>query len=127
MTSPRPELADIQALEEALHRPEVIRSRDALEDLLAVGIIECGASGSVYNRATIIIDLLLQEDDSGNDELKTTNYAITTISDDAVLLTYESERTQNDGSRRHVLRSSIWKLIGDRWQMLFHQGTIKRG
>lgn len=108
MTSPRPELADIQALEEGLHRPEVIRSRDALEDLLAVGIVECGASGTVYNRATII-DLLLQEDDSGNDELETTNYAMTTISDDAVLLTYESERTQSDGSKRHVMRSSIWK------------------
>lgn len=126
MTSPLPELADIQSLEEALHRPEVRRSRDALEALLAVGFVEFGASGTVYNRATII-DLLMQEDGSGNDDLRTTNYALTSISNDAMLLTYESERTQNDGSKRHVLRSSVWKRNGDRWQMLFHQGTIKRG
>ena len=126
MTSPRPDLADIQALEEALHRPEVRRSRDAVEALLAEGFVEFGASGTVYSR-TEIVELLIQEDGNDNDRLRTTNYTLTSISHDAVLLTYESERTQNDGSRRHVLRSSIWKLIGDRWQMLFHRGTIKRG
>lgn len=126
MTSPRPELADIRSLEEALHRPEVRRSRETLEALLSVEFVEFGASGAVYNRATII-DLLIQENGSEKDDLRTTNYALTSISHDAVLLTYESERTQNDGSKRYVLRSSIWKRNGDRWQMLFHQGTIKRG
>lgn len=125
MTSHCPELADIRSLEEALHRPEVRHSRDALEALLAAKFVEFGASGAIYNRATII-DLLIQEDGSSNDDLRTTNYVLTSISYDAVLLTYESERTQNDGSKRHVLRSSIWKRNGDRWQMLFHQGTIKR-
>jgi hypothetical protein len=24
----------------------------------------------------------------------------------------------------YSLRSSIWKLIDDRWQMVFHQGTL---
>lgn len=91
--------------------------------MLADGFVEFGASGTVYNRATII-NLLLQENDSGNDDLKTTNYAMTTISDDAVLLTYDSERNQTDGAKRHVLRSSIWKRNEDRWQMLFHQGTL---
>ncbi|WP_342779028.1 hypothetical protein [Methylobacterium terricola] len=47
------------------------------------------------------------------------------ISDDAVLLTYDSESTQGDGARRYVLRSSIWKRHDDRWQLLFHQGTVK--
>lgn len=126
MTNPPPELADIRSLEEALHRPEVRRSRETLEALLSDQFVEFGASGAVYNRATII-DLLIQENDSDNDDLRATNYALTSISHDAVLLTYESERTQNDGSKRYVLRSSIWKRNGDRWQMLFHQGTIKRG
>ncbi|UPA26774.1 DUF4440 domain-containing protein [Shinella oryzae] len=125
MTLHFPELAEIRSLEEALHRPEVRGSRDALEGLLAVGFVEFAASGTAYNRDTII-DLLLQEDGGGNDGLTTANYALTTISDDAVLLTYDSERTQPDGTKRHVLRSSIWKRNEHRWQMLFHQGTIKR-
>lgn len=126
MKSRFPELADIKSLEEALHRPEVRRSRDALEGLLADNFVEFGAAGIVHDRATII-DLLLQEDGGGEGELRASNYALAAISDDAVLLTYESERTQNDGARRSVLRSSIWKRAGDGWQMLFHQGTIKRG
>ena len=126
MTIPPPKLADIRSLEEALHRPEVRRSRETLEALLSEQFVEFGASGAVYNRATII-DLLIQENDSDNDDLRATNYALMSISHDAVLLTYESERTQNDGSKRYVLRSSIWKRNDDRWQMLFHQGTIKRG
>lgn len=126
MTIQPPDLADIRSLEEALHRLEVRRSRDALEALLSLEFVEFGASGAVYNRATTI-DLLIQENDSDNDDLRATNYALTSISHDAVLLTYESERTQSDGSARNVLRSSIWKYNGARWQMLFHQGTIKRG
>ncbi|OCP37486.1 DUF4440 domain-containing protein [Ensifer sp. LC163] len=125
MTSLRAELADIRSLEEALHRPEVRRSRDAVEALLAEGFVEFGASGTVYRRAEII-DLLIQEDDNNDGDLRTANYSLTSISRDAVLLTYESQRTQDDGSKRYVLRSSIWKHNGEKWQMLFHQGTIKR-
>jgi hypothetical protein len=39
-----------------------------------------------------------------------------------VLVTYFSRTTDEAGSRA-ALRSSIWKRDGDRWQMLFHQGT----
>ncbi len=117
-------LQEIKALEEALHRPEIRRSRGAVERLLAEGFIEFGASGTVYDRPTVI-DLLAQE--SGGDEgnLRTSKYALTRISSDAVLLTYETERLSGAGSMRRVLRSSIWKYDGVQWQMLFHQGTLK--
>ncbi len=119
-----PRLEEIQALEEILHRPETRRSREAVEALLAEGFVEFGASGSVYDRATII-DLLAQE--SGTDEgiLQSSNYVLKTISNDAVLLTYVTERSYQDGSKRRVLRSSVWKHDGLHWQMLFHQGTIR--
>ena len=54
------------------------------------------------------------------------DYALTPISTDSALLTYRTWRRQADGSERHVLRSSIWKHDGRRWQMLFHQGTPTR-
>ncbi len=119
-----PDLGDIRSLEEALHRPEIRRSREAVEALLAEGFMEFGASGRVYERATTI-DLLAEESDDDQGDLKATNYALKPISNDAVLLTYETERSYRDGSRRRVLRSSIWKHNGLKWQMLFHQGTIR--
>ncbi|TBB57034.1 DUF4440 domain-containing protein [Rhizobium ruizarguesonis] len=118
-----PNLAEIQSLEEALHLPEIRRSREA-EALLADGFVEFGASGSVYDRATII-DLLAEESGGDYGDLRTSNYTLMPISNDAVLLTYETERSYRDGSKRRVLRSSVWKHDGGRWQMFFHQGTVR--
>lgn len=118
------DLEEIRSLEEALHHPEIRRSREAVEDLLAEGFMEFGASGRVYERATII-DQLAEQSDDNDGELLASNYALKPISNDAVLLTYETERSYQDGSKRRVLRSSIWKHNGLKWQMLFHQGTIR--
>ncbi|KSV61838.1 DUF4440 domain-containing protein [Ensifer sp. ENS07] len=119
-----PSLEEMQSLEEALHRPEVRRSRAAIEMLLADGFVEFGASGSVYDRTTTI-DLLVEEGGILDGELRTANYALTPISKDAVLLTYETKTSYSDGSTRCVLRSSIWKHDGAKWQMFFHQGTVR--
>lgn len=119
-----PSLEEIQSLEEALHRLEIRRSREAVETLLAEGFVEFGASGRVYDRTTII-DLLAQESDADEGDLRTANYALETISNDAMLLTYETERSYQDGSKRRVLRSSVWKHDGLKWQMFFHQGTVR--
>ena len=44
-----------------------------------------------------------------------------------VLATYRLARSDSaDGVPEYFLRSSIWKLIGKRWQMVFHQGTTSR-
>lgn len=126
MTPPEIRIEDLRALEEALHRPEIRRSREALKDLLAEGFHEFGSSGTVYRRDAMI-ELLVQEDDSADDgELHSADYSLTPISADAVLLTYRTWRIRSDGSERHVLRSSIWKHDGQHWQMLFHQGTPTR-
>ncbi|WP_153771181.1 DUF4440 domain-containing protein [Labrenzia sp. CE80] len=124
MTRVPANLDEIRGLEEALHRPDVRGSKEALEKLLAIDFVEFGASGSVYARDEIISSLV-QEATDEPDQLIAKNFSLTTISKDAVLLTYESQRRQNDGSMRCVLRSSIWKHNGTDWQMLFHQGTIK--
>ncbi|MBY3029463.1 DUF4440 domain-containing protein [Rhizobium leguminosarum] len=119
-----PSLEEIQSLEEALHRPEIRRSREVVETLLADGFVEFGASGRVYDR-TAIIDLLAQESGTDEGNLRTANYALKPISNDAVLLTYDTERSYLDGSKRCVLRSSVWKHDGLKWQMFFHQGTVR--
>jgi hypothetical protein len=118
------ELSEIRSLEEALHRPEIRRSRAALEELLAEGFIEFGSSGAIYHRDEMI-DLLVEDDDSGDGELLSYDYSLISISSEAVLLTYRTKRIGN-GHERHVLRSSIWKRVGRRWRMLFHQGTVTK-
>jgi hypothetical protein len=102
-----PSLEEIQSLEEALHRQEIRGCREAVEILLAEGFVEFGASGSVYDRTTII-DLLVQEDGIDEGDLRSANYVLKPISNDAVLLTYETERSYPNGSKRRVLRSSVW-------------------
>lgn len=119
-------LAEIRSLEEALHRPSVRRSKEALEQLLAEGFVEFGSSGSAYQRDELIARLVQEDkdDDEALAKLDACEYALTSISADAALLTYRTQHKESDGGQRHVLRSSIWKFADGRWQMLFHQGTL---
>ncbi|MEP9374542.1 DUF4440 domain-containing protein [Mesorhizobium sp. KR1-2] len=126
MTRLTVEIDQIRALEEALHRPEVRCSREAVQELLAEGFVEFGSSGAVYRRDEVI-DLLAQEQDCSDDsELSAFDYSLTPISVDAVLLTYRTRRKERQGREWHALRSSIWKRTGTRWQMVFHQGTLTK-
>lgn len=127
MTGPGVSLEEIQALEEALHRPEVRGSRPAVEALLAEGFVEFGSSGTVYRRAEMLGLLSREADDPADGALQAYDYALTSIAESAVLLTYRTCRRATDGSERHVLRSSIWKRVGGHWQMAFHQGTVVPG
>ena len=124
MNNHHPLLAEIRSLEEALHRPEVRRSRQAIEELLAPAFVEIGASGTLYHREDIVSLLMEEQDGPDACDLHTDGYVLASISSDAVLLTYRSSRRKSDGTERRTLRSSIWKHTGSGWQMLFHQGTI---
>ncbi|MBN9053740.1 MAG: DUF3225 domain-containing protein [Rhizobiales bacterium] len=115
-------LAEIRALEERLHRPEVRRSRQALEALLAEDFVEFGSSGTVYRRAQII-ELMAQEQPA-DVSLHAFDYALTQLGADAVLLTYRTSRSTGAERARHVLRSSIWTRTAAGWRMTFHQGTV---
>ena len=115
---------EIRLLEEALHRREVRNSREAVENLLGESFVEIGASGKAYSRAEMVELLVSETDDTNDTKLQATGYSLTSISADAVLLTYRTCRVVSDGSERHVLRSSIWAQRGGRWQLVFHQGTI---
>ncbi|WP_246780447.1 DUF4440 domain-containing protein [Rhizobium sp. AQ_MP] len=119
-----PSLAEIVALEETLHRPEVRRCRQTVENLIAEDFMEIGASGKIYDRRAII-ELLAKEPALPDDVVKSMNYSLKMISEGSVLLTYETERIHADGLQRRAARSSIWVQTGSKWQMLFHQATIR--
>jgi hypothetical protein len=104
----------LRQLETDLLRPEIRHNPATLSSLLAEEFCEFGSSGRIYTRQEII------------DHLATESPVYTTITDFSVtipaegvaLVKYRAAR-ENESS----LRSSLWVLRDDRWQMLFHQGT----
>lgn len=120
-----PLLQDLQALEHELHHPGVGCTRQRLEQLLHPAFHEVGRSGRRYDRATVI-DILAAM--TTPRDVVPTDHAVTRLAADCALLTYRSALQGEDGRLdQWSLRSSIWRLTGDRWQLYYHQGTPEAG
>ena len=92
-----------------------LRSRpDAVVELLHDDFREFGASGRVWDRASIV-DALASDPGPG---AVADDVNAVPLGDDAVLVTYVARNPQ-----RVSLRSSVWVRSGGRWRILFHQGT----
>jgi hypothetical protein len=104
----------IRGLEEQLLQPEVRTSPESLAALLADEFIEIGSSGRVYSKQQII-DLLRHEGGQGSPPTLR-DFSARRLAAEVILVTYNIVESQ-------TIRSSVWKLIDGRWQMVFHQGT----
>jgi len=111
-----------QMLEISLLCPEVRASKDAVSKLLAEGFVEFGSSGRIYDRDQVI-DGLVQESSAPPVDRTAYDFSVRRLSEVAVLVTYRVSRRMPNGEEFQTLRSSIWQLTGDQWQMVFHQGT----
>ena len=108
----------LKELEESHLTQEVRSSSLELDRLLADDFFEFGSSGNVYWKSDCIGD--------GGVEVRQMSlydFNVHPLSPEVVLATYRVEDTTRQQS---TLRSSIWKYIDGRWQMFFHQGTIKK-
>ena len=121
---PELDTADLlRSLEEQLLRPDTRRSADKVSDLLADEFVEFGSSGRVFDKAQII-ESLRQEQEARSVRRTITDFSATSLATETVLITYRLIVCRDTSEEeRHTLRSSIWKLINGRWQMVFHQGT----
>ena len=108
-------------LETELLGAETRHNRARLEELLADDFREFGASGKIWDRPSVIAGLL-SEPAAPASSLTATDFAVRHLSGDSALVTY-AVSSQGETGPRHTLRSSIWLRFGDRWQMVFHQGT----
>jgi hypothetical protein len=117
--------AEIHALEMRLLEPSVRASAEALAELLAPDFVEFGSSGRVYDRAQIIAALSGEQSAPAPPPERTiTDFAVRSLAVDVALATYRVARhMQGAPDAEHVVRSSIWRRDGRRWQMTFHQGT----
>jgi hypothetical protein len=112
----------LQRFEEELLQPNVRNSGERVAELLADDFVEFGSSGRVFNKQQII-DALRQEVGTCHrtmDDLRTN-----LLAPGVVLVTYRITRHTDEGEPSiRLLRSSIWKQLAGRWQMVFHQGTV---
>jgi hypothetical protein len=109
----------IRRMEERLLLPDVRKSAKELDELLADDFIEIGSSG-IYNKRQIIESLK----DEPPTKRSLSNFKTFTLAPDVVLVTYRiAQLGSSDKPPIYSLRSSIWKLLDGRWQMVFHQGT----
>ena len=112
--------AHLRTLEEELLQPEVRKTASRVDTLLAEEFIEFGSSGRVFNKQQII-EMLRSESPV---RLSLTDFKARTLAPGVVLTTYRAVRYWASGEQPiYSLRSSVWRLLDGRWQMVFHQGT----
>jgi hypothetical protein len=104
-------------LEERLLLPSVRASPEEVATLLADEFIEFGSSGRIYGKQQII-PLLQQEQE--NTRYTLADFSARRLGADVVLVTYRVVESM-------TIRSSIWRSMNGRWQMVFHQGTKTGG
>jgi glyoxylase I family protein len=105
-------------LEERLLRPDVRASRDELDALIDDDFIELGASGRTYDKRSVIEALV---SDPAPVPRALSHFETRLIAPGVVLATYRANRHTNPPVES--IRSSVWRKHGDRWLIVFHQGT----
>jgi hypothetical protein len=102
-------------------KPEVRSSSQELDKILADDFMEITSTGIAYDKAHALSRI-------PNDIVPTftqQNFEIRMLTDGVAQLIYKATiQKVNEESVTYSLRNSIWKLNGNSWQMLFHQGTI---
>ena len=112
-------VAELKRLEETLLRPEVRRSRNEMDALLADDFVEYGRSGRIHDKAAIL-------DTTNNPfggQLSLYGFSAKALAPSVALVKYSTVLRQTDGNELHSLRSSIWSRTERGWQLVFHQGT----
>lgn len=112
--------AHLVDLETQLHRQEVRAHAELRRHLIAPDFFEFGVSGTVWT-LDAIIDALKDEAFSPRE---VSDFRLTMLADDVALLTYRAHRDATAARpAADSLRSSLWRMREERWQMVFHQGT----
>jgi ribonuclease HI len=106
--------AIVEALERELLRPDTRADLGRTGVLLHPDFTEIGASGRIWTRDAMMMEL--EQSPEGPTDLEL--LGADRLGDSAVLLTYRSYARSGT-----TLRSSLWVREGAQWRLRFHQGT----
>ncbi|WP_035294559.1 DUF4440 domain-containing protein [Clostridium sp. KNHs214] len=110
-------LKQVIDLEKKSLKSEIRASREELDRLIADEFIEFCSSGFVCDKK----DVLEGIPNSKPIEINAYDFKGKILSKEVALITYYTIIGTGDGVK--AMRSSIWKLLDNRWQLIFHQGT----
>ena len=124
MSIPSAEATLLRRFEEGLLKPEVRHSPGQVGDLLSDDFIEFGSSGGVFDKQQVIKALEQEGPPDPTIRLSLVDFIARKLASDVILVTYRTILEGGPGNMQESrIRSSIWKFIEGRWQMVFHQGT----
>lgn len=112
--------AELEALERALHAPQVRADRERLAAVLDEDFSEIGSSGQCYGRDAALQEIPLER---AQVLIESEQYAVWLLAEGLAQVRYRSRNHVDGQAQRWVLRSSLWRRHGDGWRMVFHQGT----
>lgn len=106
----------------ALHQFEVRQDKGAIKRLIHPDFREVGRSGNSYDFKSIVRMMELEKE--SNVQIHSQNYECFALEPTIQLLTYETALIDDSGAvSNFTKRSSIWVLVGQLWQLKYHQGT----
>jgi hypothetical protein len=111
--------ADIFDLEMRHLLPEFRGSQAELDRLLSEEFTEVGSSGTIYTKQELLQASLLDSEL----EFHVSDFKAREFGNEVILTTYRLEKVREGVSEGASLRSSIWRLGSEGWQLVFHQGT----
>ncbi|MEJ2105881.1 MAG: DUF4440 domain-containing protein [Acidiferrobacteraceae bacterium] len=86
--------------------------------MLSEGYVEYGASGRIYDRQQTIAAVTA----GSIDPCTITGFTARWLDPDVALVNYQLIRRPRGSEPVHTMRHSIWKRVGGRWKILYHQG-----
>jgi glyoxylase I family protein len=111
----------IKQLEVELLSKDTRKDAERLNELLSDEFIEIGKSGKIYTKQAVIETL----NNEGDFEAEIVSWKVTFLTDTIALAVYTVNLYRGENNMmQSSLRSSIWRSLGGRWQIIFHQGTL---
>jgi hypothetical protein len=110
----------IEWYEKQLLDKDVRKSAEKTGELLVDEFYEFPPSGGMYTKSEVLKLLPLAPENN----FLVFDFEVYEIAPDTVLATYLDEReVVETGEKSNAWHSSIWQKRGDKWLLLFHQGT----
>ena len=105
-------------LEKKLARIGSKISAEEASSLIGEDFLEFGASGKVWSKA----DIIPQMAEWTASEAVIESFTVRDLGPVMCLVTYKLVDPVKNGPVSN--RSSIWRYTGDKWEIIFHQGTV---